>query len=89
MSETTIPGIPASPRPGTAALSDLEIAQRATMRPIEEIAAAAGINAEALDFHGRYKAKIDPAKLTSSSKSSVRMARRPAVSRSARTNSPR
>ena len=33
------------------------------MRPIEEIAAAAGINAEALDFHGRYKAKIDPAKL--------------------------
>ena len=49
-----------------AALSDLEIAQRATMRPIEEIAAAAGINAEALDFHGRYKAKIDPAKLAGS-----------------------
>lgn len=50
--------------PAAPALSDLEIAQRATMRPIEEIAAAAGINAEALDFHGRYKAKIDPAKLT-------------------------
>ena len=50
---------------GTAPiLSDLEIAQRATMRPIEDIAAAAGINPEALEFYGRYKAKIDPAKLT-------------------------
>ncbi|WP_354234147.1 formate--tetrahydrofolate ligase [Arthrobacter sp. UYEF3] len=44
-------------------LSDLEIAHRATMRPIEEVAAAAGINAEALEVYGRYKAKIDPAKL--------------------------
>lgn len=44
-------------------MSDLEIAQRATMRPIGEIAAAAGINADALELHGRYKAKIDPAKL--------------------------
>ncbi|MEK0155354.1 formate--tetrahydrofolate ligase, partial [Arthrobacter oryzae] len=44
-------------------MSDLEIAQRATMRPIEEIAAAAGISADALELHGRYKAKIDPAKL--------------------------
>ncbi|HSN34979.1 MAG TPA: formate--tetrahydrofolate ligase, partial [Arthrobacter sp.] len=55
MSESTIPG--------SATLSDLEIAQRATMRPIEEIAAAAGISAEAIELYGRYKAKIDPAKL--------------------------
>ena len=48
----------------TNAMSDLEIAQRATMRPIGEIAAAAGINADALELYGRYKAKIDPAKLT-------------------------
>ncbi|MDV8146707.1 formate--tetrahydrofolate ligase [Arthrobacter sp. B10-11] len=44
-------------------MSDLEIAQRATMRPIEEIAASAGISADALELYGRYKAKIDPAKL--------------------------
>ena len=30
------------------------------MRPIGEIAAAAGINADALELYGRYKAKIDP-----------------------------
>ena len=36
------------------------------MRPIEEIAAAAGITADALELYGRYKAKIDPAKLTRS-----------------------
>jgi formate--tetrahydrofolate ligase len=34
-------------------MSDLEIAQRATMRPIEEIAAAAGINADDLEIYGR------------------------------------
>ncbi|MDQ0755540.1 hypothetical protein QFZ61_001527 [Arthrobacter sp. B3I4] len=43
--------------------TDLEIAQRAAIRPIEEVAAAAGINPEALDFYGRFKAKIDPARL--------------------------
>ncbi|WP_426996530.1 formate--tetrahydrofolate ligase [Pseudarthrobacter sp. N5] len=43
--------------------SDLEIAQRAVMRPIEEIAEAAGINLDALELYGRYKAKIDPARL--------------------------
>ena len=55
MSETTTAGnnVP----------SDLEIAQRAVMKPIEEIAAAAGINPEALELYGPYKAKIDPAKL--------------------------
>jgi formate--tetrahydrofolate ligase len=43
--------------------SDLEIARTARIRPIEEIAAAAGINADALEQYGRYKAKIDPARL--------------------------
>ncbi|UEL27527.1 formate--tetrahydrofolate ligase [Pseudarthrobacter sp. L1SW] len=43
--------------------SDLEIARAARIRPIEEIAAAAGINADALEQYGRYKAKIDPARL--------------------------
>ena len=56
MSETTTAGnnVP----------SDLEIAQRAVMKPIGEIAAAAGINPDALELYGPYKAKIDPAKLT-------------------------
>jgi formate--tetrahydrofolate ligase len=44
-------------------LSDLDIARRAHIRPIEEVAAAAGINAEALELYGRYKAKVDPARL--------------------------
>jgi formate--tetrahydrofolate ligase len=44
-------------------LSDLEIARRAEIRPIEEVAAAAGINPAALELYGRYKAKIDPALL--------------------------
>ena len=43
--------------------TDLEIARRAEIRPIGEIAAAAGINADALEHYGRYKAKIDPARL--------------------------
>ena len=43
--------------------TDLEIARAARIRPIDEIAAAAGINPEALERYGRYKAKIDPARL--------------------------
>ncbi|WP_115790481.1 formate--tetrahydrofolate ligase [Arthrobacter silvisoli] len=45
-------------------MSDLEIALKATLRPIGEIAAEAGIPPEALDVYGRFKAKINPAKLT-------------------------
>ncbi|WP_255767991.1 formate--tetrahydrofolate ligase [Pseudarthrobacter sulfonivorans] len=45
-------------------LSDLEIARRAVIRPIEDIAAEAGINAGALELYGRYKAKVDPSLLT-------------------------
>ncbi len=42
-----------------AFLSDIEIAQNATMRPITEIAAKAGVPEENLEQYGRYKAKVD------------------------------
>jgi formate--tetrahydrofolate ligase len=38
--------------------SDLEIAQRAVLRPIAEVAHGLAIPESALDLHGRYKAKI-------------------------------
>lgn len=44
-------------------LSDLEIARQARIRPISDVAAAAGINGAALEMYGRYKAKIDTARL--------------------------
>src|SRR3954468_8911963 len=37
----------------------LEIAQEATLRPIEEVAAAAGIEPAELEPYGRHKAKVD------------------------------
>ena len=42
-----------------AFLSDIEIAQNATLRPITEIAAKAGVPEESLEQYGRYKAKVD------------------------------
>lgn len=39
--------------------SGLEIAQEAELRPIAEIAGAAGIHAEELEQYGRYRAKVD------------------------------
>src|SRR5436305_5510135 len=39
--------------------SSLQIAQEATLRPITEIAAAAGLLPDEVDLYGRYKAKID------------------------------
>ncbi|KOY80754.1 formate--tetrahydrofolate ligase [Lysinibacillus macroides] len=45
-------------------LTDLEIASQAVMKPITEIADAAGIPADAIEQYGRYKAKIDPLKIT-------------------------
>src|SRR5262245_10937267 len=39
--------------------SSLEIAQAATLRPITEIAEAAGILEDELEQYGRYKAKVD------------------------------
>ncbi|MFC0582507.1 formate--tetrahydrofolate ligase [Micrococcoides hystricis] len=44
-------------------MSDLSIAQAATLKPIREVAAEAEINPEALLQFGDYKAKIDPALL--------------------------
>ena len=38
--------------------SSLEIAQEATLLPIAEIAAAAGLEADEVDLYGKYKAKI-------------------------------
>ena len=46
-----------------AFLSDIEIAQQCTMKPITEIAAAAGIDEKYVDQYGKFKAKIDPALL--------------------------
>ena len=39
--------------------SDIEIAQACTPKPIDEIAALAGIPGELLEHYGRYKAKVD------------------------------
>jgi formate--tetrahydrofolate ligase len=39
-------------------LSDIEISQQATLRPITQIAAGMGIPADAIDMYGRHKAKI-------------------------------
>ncbi len=46
-----------------AYLSDIEIAQSCTMKPIGEIAATAHVDEKYLEQYGRYKAKIDPALL--------------------------
>ena len=40
--------------------SDIEIAQSCQMRPIPEIAAAAGVDPRYLELYGNYKAKVDP-----------------------------
>jgi len=45
------------------ALTDLEIARDAELRPIEQIAEAAGIAAEHLEPYGRYIAKVAPGAL--------------------------
>ena len=42
-----------------AYLSDIEIAQRCEMRPIDEIAKAAGIDEKYIEHYGKYKAKVD------------------------------
>ena len=43
----------------TALPSSLEIAQAATLRPIEEIASLAGLEPDEVEPYGRTKAKID------------------------------
>ncbi|MBQ6550860.1 MAG: formate--tetrahydrofolate ligase [Lachnospiraceae bacterium] len=44
-----------------AYLTDIEIAQQCEMRPITEIAAKAGIDPDAVEQYGKYKAKINTA----------------------------
>ena len=44
-------------------LTDIEIAQRCTMKPIREVAAEAGIDEKYLEQYGNYKAKVDYALL--------------------------
>jgi formate--tetrahydrofolate ligase len=44
-------------------LNDKEIADKVTMKPIEEIAQKLGIGADALESYGKYKAKIIPEKI--------------------------
>ena len=39
-------------------LSDIEIAQGCQMRPIVDVAAAAGLDADVLELYGKYKAKL-------------------------------
>lgn len=45
-------------------MTDIEIAQKATLRPIGEIASIAGLEEKYLEQYGRYKAKIDLSLLT-------------------------
>ena len=39
-------------------LTDIEIAQAANMLPIQDVAAGLSIDAEDLEFYGKYKAKL-------------------------------
>ena len=39
-------------------LSDIEIAQQCPMRPITEVAASVGLDADDLELYGKYKAKL-------------------------------
>ncbi|WP_159990973.1 formate--tetrahydrofolate ligase [Pelistega ratti] len=41
-------------------LSDVQIAQSATIQPIDEIAKKIGISPEQLEHYGKYKAKVNP-----------------------------
>lgn len=49
-------------------LSDIEIAQSCMMKPITEVAAAAGIEEKYIEQYGRYKAKIDLSLLNDSTR---------------------
>ncbi|MBE5809456.1 MAG: formate--tetrahydrofolate ligase [Clostridiales bacterium] len=51
--------------------TDIQIAQAATPRRIDEIAAVAGIPEEALFPYGRYVAKVDPLKITGEQKAKL------------------
>ena len=49
------------PEPTEVDMSDLAIASRAVLKPIAQIAESAGIQDDAVEPYGKYKAKIDPA----------------------------
>ena len=49
-------------------MTDIEIAQSVEMKPITEIAAAAGIDNKYLELYGNYKAKVDLSLLKDSDK---------------------
>ena len=51
-----------------AYLSDIEIAQATSMRPITEIADRAGVDEKYIEQYGRYKAKVDYALLNESTR---------------------
>lgn len=55
----------------TKPLSDLEIASKAVMKPIIDIAQQAQIPEEAIEQYGRYKAKIDTNKIKGNSTAKV------------------
>ncbi|MEI6500685.1 MAG: formate--tetrahydrofolate ligase, partial [Armatimonadota bacterium] len=40
-------------------LSDIDIAQQATMKPISEVAAGLGLLEEELEYYGKHKAKVE------------------------------
>ena len=40
-------------------MSDIEIAQAATMKPVNEIGASLGIDVKHLEAYGKYKAKVN------------------------------
>lgn len=52
-------------------LTDIEIANNATMKPITEIAENAGIPLEAVEQYGRFKAKIDTSKVIGAANAKV------------------
>ncbi len=51
-----------------AYLSDIEIAQQTTLKPIQEIASVAGVDEKYYECYGKYKAKIDLSLLKESTK---------------------
>lgn len=44
---------------GVTVLSDIEIAQQAKLRPIQEVAADIGLTEDDLELYGKYKAKVN------------------------------
>ena len=54
-------------------LSDIEIAQSCSMRPIGDIAARAHVDEKYLEQYGRYKAKVDLTLLRESARKNGRL----------------